>query len=43
MTTATKDIKTVTFLWAELTFPEEIHVRFWVIMSNKNIFYVSSC
>lgn len=39
MTTTTKNTKTGTFLWAELTFPEEIYVRLWGIMSNKNIFF----
>lgn len=39
MTTTTEDTKTGTFLWTELTFPEEIHVRLWEILSSKNIFF----
>lgn len=39
MTTTTEDTKTGTFLWTELTFPEEIHVRLWGILSSKNIFF----
>lgn len=42
-TTTTKDTETATFLWSELTFPEEIHVKLQGITSNKNIFLVSSC
>lgn len=44
MTSTIEDIKSGTFLWTELTFPEENHVRLWGIMSSKTFFlFVFSC